>query len=373
MKFTVSSSALLNHLSAISRVINPKSTLPILDSFLFQLEGTLLRITASDIETTLETTLEVISGESDGCFAISAKMLLDPLKEFPEQPIEFIINENLEVTILSENGKYALIGQNGNEYPKNPTSNTAKKCFTIQNNELLTGITRTIFATADDELRPVMNGIHFDLMGENMTMVASNGHKLVKYTTTAATIEEHTTFILPRKPANLLKGILPKEEGMITAELDAKNAIFTLSNYKMICRLTEGVYPKYNSAIPTNNNNKIIIDRLTFLTALKRVSAFSNQAINLVALQFEGNNLNISTQDIDFSTSAKENITCQHDGENLKIGFNSLLLIEILNNIPSTDVILELADRSRAGIILPSENNEGEELLMLLMPMMLND
>lgn len=372
MKFVVSSSALLNHLLAISRVINSKSTLPILDSFLFQLKENELHITASDIETTLVTTMETVSSEGEGLFAISAKMLLDPLKEFPEQPIEFKISNTMEITILSENGKYTLIGQNGNEYPQINTFNSETIKFSIQNNELQTCINRTLFATADDELRPVMNGIFFDLTGEQTNLVASNGHKLVKYSTNAMPSLQ-SSFILPKKPAMLLKNILPKEDGEVQVEFDSKNAVFTLSNYKMICRLIEGTYPNYNAVIPVNNPNKVIIDRLTFTTALKRVSAFSNQAINLVALEFKENNLIISTQDIDFSTSAKENIICQYQGAPLKIGFNSLLLIEILNNIPSSDVILELADKSRAGVILPSEKEDDAELLMLLMPMMLND
>lgn len=373
MKFTVSSTTLLNHLLVISRVINSKSTLPILDSFLFQLKEGRLQITASDIETTLVTGFQVIAYEGEGSFTISAKMLVDPLKEFPEQPIEIEINDKMEVTLLTDNGKYSLIGQNGEEYPQIQNTSSNMATFSMKASDLLVGINRTLFATADDELRPVMNGIYFDLEQEKLTMVASNGHKLVKYANNLIHPQQTAAFILPKKPAAILKNILTKEEENITIEFDTKNAIFTLPKYKMVCRLIEGSYPKYNAVIPTNNPNKVIIDRLTFLNALKRVSAFSNQAINLVALQFQDNNLNISTQDIDFSTSADENVVCQYNGDPIKIGFSSVLLIEIINNIPSSDILLELADRTRAGVILPSEEEEGEQLLMLLMPMMLND
>lgn len=374
MKFTVSSSALLSHLQAISRVINSKTSIPILDSFLFRLEGTTLSMTASDTETTLVTSMGVLNPEGEGLFALSAKQLLDPLKDFPEQPLTFDIDkESMAVTLISPYGKYCFVGQNGEEYPKLNDVKENATWFTPNAQQLLKGITRTIFASADDELRPVMNGIYFDMAPEGVTMVASDGHKLVKYTTTEVNSEMKTSFILPKKPANLLKNILPKEEGSIKVGFDDKNAVFILSGYRLSCRLIDGRFPNYNSVIPQNNPNKIIIDRVSLMNSVKRVASFSNQATNLIKLLFQGNNVVITAQDLDFSTSGEETISCQYDGNPLKIGFKATFLVELLNNIPSSEVVLELADQSRAGIILPSENEAKEVLLTLLMPMMLND
>ncbi len=374
MKFTVSSSALLSHLQAISRVINSKTSIPILDSFLFRLEGDVLKMTASDIETTLVTSMEVLNPEGDGLFALSAKQLLDPLKDFTEQPLTFDIDlDSMAVTLVSPYGKYCFVGQNGEEYPKMNEIKETATWFTPDAQQLLKGITRTIFASADDELRPVMNGIFFDLAPEGVTMVASDGHKLVKYTTTEVNSELKTSFILPKKPANLLKNILPKEDGTIKVGFEDKNAVFIMSGYQLSCRLIDGRFPNYNSVIPQNNPNKVIIDRVSLMNSVKRVASFSNQATNLIKLFFDNNSVVITAQDLDFSTSGEESITCQYDGNPLKIGFKATFLVELLNNIPSSEVVLELADQSRAGIILPSENEEKEILLTLLMPMMLND
>jgi DNA polymerase-3 subunit beta len=374
MKFIVSSTKLSSHLQGISRVISNKSTLPILDSFLFNLTGNTLTITASDLETTLITSLELDKAEGEGAVAISAKILLDTLREFPEQPLSFDINDdNLSMVIKSDTGSYNFIGQNGDEYPRIPDLSPEANSLSIPVETINTGITKSIFATADDELRPVMNGIYFDITTEGVTMVATDAHKLVRFKTSAIQGSANAAFILAKKPATLLKNILPKESGEVDIQFDDKNAIFTLSNYKMVCRQVEGRFPNYNGVIPQNNPYKLIIDRLAFMNALKRVSLFSNQASNLIKLQLTANEMHVSAQDIDFSISAEEKITCQYSGEPMSIGFKSTFLVDILSNINSGDVILELADPSRAGLILPFENEENEDLLMLLMPMLLND
>lgn len=378
MKFIVSSTDLLSHLQAISRVINSKNSLPILDNFLLQLEGNKLTMTASDMETTLITSMEVESAEGDGKVAVASRLLLDTLREFSEQPLTFTINDsNLALVITSANGSYNFIGQNGDEYPRLPQLQDEARTLKMEVPTLSTGISKTLFCTADDELRPVMNGVFFDITAESVTLVATDAHKLVRYKTKhlAASIEGEDTvnFILPKKPANMLKNILPKESGEVEIRFDNKNAHFKLANYTMICRQVEGRFPNYNGVIPKNNPFKIIIDRSTILNALKRVSVFANQASNLVKLAFGSNQIHISAQDIDFSISAEETISCQFDAEPIKIGFKSSFLIEILSNINSSDIVFELSDASRAGLILPFENEEDEEILMLLMPMLLND
>ncbi len=375
MKFVVSSMELLGHLQAISRVISSKNTLPILDNFLFSLEEGKLEITASDLESTLITQVSLENTDGSGVIAIPARILNDTLKEFPDIPLTFEINvETLTIVIQSENGKFSIMGQNGAEFPQMPViKDDQKQHLELDKDLILTAISKTLFATADDELRPVMNGIFLELSPDDITFVASDAHKLVRYKRTDASAGAASSFILPKKPAALLKNILPKEENNIVLEFDDRNASFTLTNYKLVCRLVEGNYPSYNSVIPTENPFKVTIDRLAMYNTLKRVSVFSNQASNLVKLAFKGNLLDVSAQDIDFSISANERISCQYDGEDMEIGFKSTFLIEILANLTSDEVILELSDPTRAGILLPSESgNENEDTLMLLMPMMIN-
>lgn len=374
MKFVVSSTDFLAHLQTIGRVINSKNTIPILDSFLFTLDQDVLTIKASDGETTLETSMRVADAEGNGLFAIPAKMLVDPIRELPEQPLVFEINDtNLEVFIYFQNGKYNLIGQSGETYPISPELTSNNLSLKTDIDLLLNGVTKTLFATADDELRPVMNGIYFDIEQDSITFVASDSHKLVRFRNTMIHSEMKSSFILPKKPANMLKNILPKEEGEVTIQFDDRNAYFTFSNYRMICRLIEGRFPNYNAVIPQASPFKLIIDRTLLMAALRRVSHFSNQASNLVKLQISENQIVISAQDIDFSTAAEERLTCQYNDSPISIGFKSSFLVEILNNINSTEICLELTDSSRAGVITPLEQNQGEDLLMLLMPMMLND
>ena len=374
MKFIVSSTALLSHLQAISRVINSKNSMAILDNFLFRLEGNTLTMTASDQETTMTTEIEVLEAEGQGLFAVSAKILLEPLKELPDQPLTFEINdENLEIFLYFQNGKYNFIGVNGDEYPQKSPLSADAKTLQMPAQVLLNGINRTLFATGDDELRPIMNGIYIDIHPEDIIFVASDSHKLVRCKNDSIQSGLTSSFILPKKPATLLKNILPKESDDVSITFDDKNAVFTLSNFVLNCRLIEGRYPNYASVIPQNNPNRIIVDRAVFVNVLRRVSVFSDQASNLVKLQLRDNQIQVSAQDIDFSTSAEENVSCNYTGDPMGIGFKSTLLIEILNNISSQEVTIELSDPSRAGLILPVENQPNEDLLMLLMPMMLTD
>ncbi|MGM9759429.1 MAG: DNA polymerase III subunit beta [Parabacteroides sp.] len=374
MKFDVSSTALLSRLQSISKVIAAKNTLPILDNFLFHLEGNLLTITAADAETRLVTSIEVMNVQGSGLFAIGAKILLDPLKELPEQPLTFDINDdNLEIFIHFQNGKYNFIGQKGDAYPQQKPLKENAITFAMKAEELLKGISCTLFATSDDPMRPVMNGIYFDMHTNDLTFVASDGHKLVRLRNLAVGVPQNSTFVLPKKPANLLRNLLAKESDMVCIKFDDNNAYVQCSSFEMVCRLTEGRYPNYNSVIPVENPYRVTIDRISLLAALKRVSVFSNQSIGLVKLDIKAGQMIVSAQDIDFSTSAEEYIVCQFEGEELSIGFKATYLIEILSNLSSDEVVMELADPSRAGLILPEKNEENEDLLMLLMPMMLND
>jgi DNA polymerase-3 subunit beta len=375
MKFVVSSTELLSHLTSLSRVISSKSTMPILDNFLFQIAESEITITASDLESTLITRLKLENIDGEGSVAIPAKLFIDTLKEFPEQPLTFQIDDKTSVVeIFSDNGKYSIMGQNADDFPVLPKLNEeAASSVNVSHVALRKGIEKTLFATADDELRPVMNGIFIELSPNYMSFVASDAHKLVRYRRTDAKSDFDSSFILPKKPAGLLKNLLPKEEFDVKIEFDEKNAFFTLSNYKLICRLVEGNYPSYNSVIPTKNPNVMVIDRLNFFNTVKRVSVFSNQASNLIKLNIADNQLVVSAQDIDFSISAVERLACEYEGDEMEIGFKSTFLQEILTNISAGDVKVELSDPTRAGLLLPAESvDENEDTLMLLMPMMIN-
>ncbi|MCX6239187.1 MAG: DNA polymerase III subunit beta [Bacteroidia bacterium] len=374
MRFVVSSTELLRHLNAISRVISSKNTLPILDNFLLKLEGKTLMITASDLETTLITKIELENSEEEGLIAIQAKIMLDTLKEFPEQPLTFNIDpDTLAVEILSANGKFSIVGHNGEDFPVLPKLGDKHHAIILAHDLLLAGINKTLFATADDELRPVMNGIFIELSPEEITFVASDAHKLVRYKRNDVKYSDLASFILPKKPASLLKNLLPREDSDVKLEFDEKNAFFTLSGFKVVCRLVEGKYPAYNSVIPLNNPNEMVVDRIEFFTTLKRVSVFANQASNLVRLKLTPTELVVSAQDIDFAISAVETIKCEYDGQPMEIGFKSTFLIEILSNLSSEDVKMKLSDPSRAGLLLPAEKEfDYEDVLMLLMPMMIN-
>ena len=378
MKFIVSSTELLSHLQTISRVINTKNALPILDDFLFSLEGNTLTMTASDVETTLITSMEVEEAQGSGKVAIASRLLLDTLREFSEQPLTFSINEsNLGLTITTSNGEYNFIGENADEFPHLPELEGDPCFFEMTADNLLSGISKTLFAIAADDLREVMNGIYFDLSPKELTIVATDAHKLSRYKTTNVSTslndEEVSSFVLPKKPANLLKNILPREKGNVKIRFDKKYIYFELGNYTLICLQVSGKYPNYNSVIPFNNPIKIIVDRLMLLNSIRRVSVFCNQATNLIKLVFSEQQVIISAEDIDFSISAEETIPCQLEGNPISIGFKATYLIDILSNIDSSDVVIELSEPSRAALIFPLENEENEEVLMLLMPMLLMD
>ncbi len=374
MKFTVSSSALLSILSTTGKVISSKNTLPILDYFLLELKDGRLKVTASDLETTFVGSIEVDSIEEEGVIAAPAKRMLDSLKEFSEQPLTIEADkDSWEIKINWKTGSLSIPGTSGMSYPSIPELNAEEKHeISLDVDVLVNGINKTIFATADDELRPVMNGVYINIEQNGITFVATDAHKLVKYTAECST-EEQSSFILPKKPANLLKSTLIKEEGEITTMFDKKNAVFKIQDYTLICRLIEGNYPNYDAVIPLNNPNKVIIDRIELLNGIKRVAVCSNQATNLIKLDVGANKMNLTAQDLDFSVSANETISCSYDGAPITIGFKSTFLIEILSNTDTPSIVIELADSTRAGVFKPIyDDKQSYTTLMLLMPMMIN-
>lgn len=374
MKFVISSSVLFNSLQIINRVINSKNTMPILENFLFKIEGNTLTLTASDGDATLVMRVALLEAEGEGTFVVPAKTLLDPVKELSDQPLRFEVDdENLQITIYFQNGKYSFMGVNGKEYPQKTPMSADADSFVIDSKALLNGITRTFFAIASDELRPIMNGIYVDVFPEEVVFVASDSHKLVRSKNFSVKAGMKASFVVPKKPASILKSILPKETGDVTVSFDEKNALFKLDSLELTCRLIEGRFPNYAAVIPVNNTNKVIVDRLSLMNVLRRVAVFANAGTQLIKLQISNNQIVISSQDLDFSTTAIENISCNYSGESISIGFKASFFIEILNSITSSEVILELADASRPGLILPIDNMENEDVLILLMPMMLTD
>ena len=373
MKFTVSSSALLSVLSITGKVINNKSSLPILEHFLMELKDGVLRVTASDSETTLIGTLEVENVEREGMVAAPAKVLLDVLKECSEMPLTFDVNDNTwEIKITWHSGGSSVPGANPVSYPTNKTLAEDKTEISLDVDTLVNGINKTIFATADDDFKPMMNGVFFNIEQNGITYVATDGHKLVKFTTELEN-SSAASFILPKKPANLLKALLLKEEDDVTVSFDKSNAVFTLKNYILICRLIEGDYPNYNAVIPTANPNKILIDRIEFLNGIKRVAVCANSATNLVRLDVADNKLTLTAQDVNFYVSANESLSCSYEGSPISIGFKSIFLVEILSNIETPTVLVELADSTRAGVFKPVyDDAQNTSTLMLLMPMIIS-
>lgn len=372
MKFVVSSSELLGRLQSVSRVIASKNTLPILDNFLFNLTGDSLTITASDLETTLHTTMPIDNVMEQGSVAIPARILTDSLKEFPEQPLTFAFNKEQNIIEFTwTTGKFQVPGFPAEDYPiaREPNDNLS---ITFSPDILLEGINRTLFATGDEELRPVMNGIFFDLKTDAANLVASDSHKLVCYTRPDIKSTEDASFILPKKPANILKNLLVKVEDDVTISFDKTNAFFNFGSYRMTCRLVEGNYPAYRSVIPQGNPNNIIADRVELMNAVRRVSVCANQATNLIRLLFSANQIFVSAQDVEFRIAAQERISCQYDGPAIEMGFKSVFLVEILANLPCTEVNIALSDPSRVGLITPIYTEpENEEICALLMPMMI--
>jgi DNA polymerase-3 subunit beta len=372
MKFIVSSTYLLKQLQVLGGVINNSNTLPILDNFLFDLKENQLTVSASDLETTMSAILNVDSN-SNGLVAVPAKLLLEILKTFPEQPLTFIVEDNNTVEISSNHGKYALAYADGAEFPKtvalsNPSSTT------IIGDILSTAINKTIFAAGNDDLRPVMSGIFFQFSPENLTFVATDAHKLVKYQRTDITASQVAEFIMPKKPLNLLKGILAGSESDVTIEYNDSNAKFSFENTELICRLIDGKYPNYEAVIPKENPNVLSISRNQLLSSVRRVSIFSNKSTHQIRLKIAGAELNISAEDLDYSNKAEERLTCSYQGDDMQIGFNSRFLTEMLANLNSDDVSLEMSLPNRAGILTPVDGlDEGELVTMLVMPVMLNN
>ena len=373
MKFTVSSSALLSLLATTGKVISNKSSLPILEYFLMDLKDGVLTVTTSDLETTLIGSISVENVEQEGTIAAPAKLMLDSLKEFAEMPLTIEVNDTTwEIKITWASGHLSIPGASAVSYPSVQTLGAESKVITLDVDTLINGISHTIFATADDELRPVMNGVYFDFQPESLTFVATDAHKLVKFSAEQSN-DFAASFILPKKPSNLLRNLLAKEEDAVEVTFDAKNVTFQLKNFKLVCRLIEGNYPNYNAVIPAANPNKVLVDRVEFLNGIKRVAVCSNPTTNLIRMDIADNRVNLTAQDIDFSVSANETISCSYEGQNVTIGFKSTFLVEILSNIDTPTVVVELADSTRAGVFKPVyDDKQSSESLMLLMPMMIN-
>ena len=372
MKFIVSSSYLLKQLQILGGVINNNNTLPILDNFLFDLNNDELTVSASDLETTMSAKLNVES-YSEGKIAVPAKLLLDTLKTFPEQPLTFVAEDNHTIELSSNHGKYALAYADGEEFP-NPVSLEDPSNTVIEGDILSSAISKTIFASGNDDLRPVMSGVFFQFSTEGLTFVATDAHKLVKYSREDVTASQTAEFIMPKKPLNLLKGILAGSESEVLIEYNESNAKFTFDDTTLICRLIDGKYPNYEAVIPKENPNKLTIERNQFLSSVRRVSIFSNKTTHQVRLKIAGAELNISAEDVDYSNKAEERLTCGYQGDDMQIGFNSRFLTEMLNNLNSDEVQLEMSLPNRAGILTPVDGlDPGEKITMLVMPVMLNN
>lgn len=372
MKFIVSSSYLLKQLQVLGGIINNNNTLPILDNFLFQLDQNSLTVSASDLETTISSKLEVESNEK-GSVCIPARLLLDTLKTFPEQPLTFSIEDNNTIEISSNHGKYALAYASGEEFPQ--AIQLQDPSATVMLGDVLANaIAKTIFAAGNDDLRPVMSGVFFQFSTEGLTFVATDAHKLVKYSREDISASQAAEFIMPKKPLNLLKSILAGSEEQVTIEYNNSNAKFSFDNTEMVCRLIDGKYPNYEAVIPKENPNKLNIERSQFLNSVRRVSIFSNKTTHQIRLKIAGAELNISAEDIDYSNKAEERLTCDYQGDDMQIGFNSRFLTEMLNNLTCDEVSLEMSMPNRAGILTPTDGlDDGELVTMLVMPVMLNN
>ncbi|MDX1652488.1 MAG: DNA polymerase III subunit beta [Brumimicrobium sp.] len=371
MNFVVSSSSLLRHLQTVSGVLTTSNTLPILDNFLFEIGDGSLTVSASDLETTMKTSFDVEAKEN-GKICMPAKLLLDVLKNLPDQPLTFTVNtENFSIEISYTNGKSKMVGYNGDDFPKAPALKNADST-TVSGEVISEAINKTIFATGNDDLRPVMSGVFCQLSADNMTFVATDAHKLVRYKRTDSKASGNSSFILPKKALNMLKNNLKGEED-VKIEYNDSNAVFSFNETVLTCRLIDGKYPNYEAVIPQENPNVLTVDRNSFLSSIKRVSIFANKTTHQVKLKISGSELAISAEDLDFSNEANERLTCSYEGEDMEIGFNSRFLLEMLNNIETDEIKLMMSQPNRAGLILPATNeNENEDILMLVMPVMLN-
>lgn len=375
MRFTVSSSALSSKLNMLAKVIGSKNSLPILDCFLFQVANGEMSITASDSDNVIKSTLALTDHDGEGECCVPNRVILDALKELPEQPLHFDVDaagEAVAIKIVYQNGLYNFTGQSAEEYPRTQSMNDACTTVSLPTEMLINNISRSLFATANDELRPVMNGIYFDLTADALAIVASDGHKLVRSKNFTIKSESPSAFNLPKKPASLLKNILSKDGDDAIIKFDDRSAEIQFTDGVMRCRLIDGRYPNYNSVIP-NNPNEVTVDRRGLQSALRRVLPFASESSQLIRFHIESGRFEVSSEDIDFSTSAKEQLSCEYTGSPISIGFKGSSLMEILSNLTSDNIIIQLADPSRAGIIVPAEQPENEDILMLIMPMLLND
>lgn len=374
MRLTISSTALASRLSALSKVFNSKNSMPILDCYLFEVNGSQLTITASDSENVMTTKLQLEEPGGEGTFAVNNHTILDAVKELPEQPLTLDVDmSTFAIKVIYQNGIYNFNAQSGDEFPRFQPLQDSAASIVIDSKTLSNDISRSIFATANEELRPVMNGIFFDLNSEALAIVASDGHKLVRTRNKNITSASPMSFILPKKPSTLLKNVLQKNDDDILIRFDERNANISFTDGTLACRLIEGRYPNYNSVIPQNNPNQLTIDRLVLLGVIRRVLPFASDSSQQVRLHIEMGKVVISSEDIDFYTSAKEEIVCDYNGTTMDIGFKGTSLMEILNNLDCDEIMLELADPSRPCLILPAQQPENEDILMLIMPMLLND
>ena len=374
MRFTVSSTALGNRLVALSRVINSKNSLPILGDFLFEIADGRLSLTASDSEVMMKTSIELTDSDENGRFCVVNHDLLEAVKGISEQPITFDVNQNENIARINyQNGMFSLPVENADEFPVAQEVGEGATVIQISTALLSENINRSIFATAQDELRPVMNGIYFDLTPDCLAVVASDGHKLVRNKIFTIKSDVPASFILPKKPASLLKNVLGKNGGDVVIRFDERNAEINYEEGQIICRLIEGRFPNYNSVIPQNNPNQLTVDRQTLLSALRRVQPFSNDSSNLIRFHVENGTLQLDAEDYDFSKTATERMSCEYNGQAMSIGFKGSSFIEILNNFDCEQVVIQLADPSRAGLVIPVEQPENQDVLMLMMPMLIND
>jgi DNA polymerase III subunit beta len=371
MRFIVSTSTLLKQLQSVSGALSNSTVLPILENFLFEIKDGNLTISATDLQTSMTTSLTVEAKEN-GRIAIPSRILLDTLKSLPEQPVAFNIDDNtFAIEISAGDGKYKLSGENGEDFPKIPVVENASS-VNLPASVLAEAINKTIFAVSNDELRPAMTGVYCQLSTSSLTFVATDAHKLVRYRRKDAKAASTASFILPKKALNLLKSALPSEDINVSVEYNSTSAFFKFSNINLVCRLIDERYPDYEAVIPQNNPNKLTIDRQSFLSSLNRVAIYANKTTHQVRLKINGSELNISSEDIDFANEAHERLSCQYDGEDIEIGFNARFLIEMLKNLSCEEVMLEMSTPNRAGLLLPQNGDENEDVLMLVMPVMLN-
>ncbi len=371
MKFIASATGLLKRLQQINGVINANTVLPILEDFLFEIEGNTLSITATDLETVMKVEMDIEATEK-GKVCIPAKILIESLKNIPEQPLSFDIDENYGIELTSDNGKYKVMGENPDNFPKEPAADEATS-FTITSETLVSAISKTLFATSNDDLRPAMTGVFFELDTNGMQCVATDAHRLVKYKRTDVICPEKESFIVPKKPLNLMKNFLPNNSDELTISYNKNHLFVQHGESRLSCRLIDARFPDYKVVIPTDNPYKLTLNKSDYQNALRRVSVFSNKSTNQVAMTINGSELQLQAQDVDFSFEGNERMTCQYNGEDMAIAFNAKLLIEVLSAADTDEIVMELSTPSKAGIIKPTEIGDNEELLMLVMPLMINN